>query len=100
MKINYGDGELALDRTLRSIVMISDAAVKRLETLGYHRGKGGIEIMPAPEGFPVYININDKAVFVITHEIENESLVIKGKWLKKISRSWKSWFIFSWFFRK
>jgi hypothetical protein len=98
MKVDYGDGVSAVDRALRTIVMITDAAVKSLESMGYHRGEGGIEIVPVPEGFPVYIQLNGKDVFIVDYALENEAVVIKGKWLKKVKKKW--WKIFSWLFRK
>jgi hypothetical protein len=97
MKVDYGDGVSALDRTLRSIVMITDAAVKDLESLGYKRGRGGIEIVPAIEGFPVYVHLDGQEVFIVTYGVDDGSLVIKGKWLKKVKKKW--WKIFSWFRR-
>lgn len=97
MKVDYGDGVSALDRTLRSIVMITDAAVKDLESLGYKRGRGGIEIAPAIEGFPVFVHLDGQEVFTVTYGVEDGSLVIKGKWLKKVKKKW--WKIFSWFRR-
>ena len=98
MKVDYGDGVSALDRTLRSIVLITDAAVKSLESLGYKRGEGGIEIVPAIDGFPVFIHLDGREVFSVTYGVDDGSLVIKGKWLKKIRKRWWK-FCFSWFFR-
>jgi len=98
LKVDYGDGVSALDRTLRSIVMIADAAVKDLESFGYKRGRGGIEIVPDPaEGFPVYVHLDGQEVFIVTYAVEDGSLIIKGKWLKKVKKRW--WKIFSWFRR-
>ena len=98
MKVDYGDGVAALDRTLRAIVLITDAAIKRLEGLGYHRGEGGIEIVPAPDGFPIYVHLDGQSIFTVCYGLEDGNLVVQGKWLKEIGKK-RSRF-FTWLFGK
>jgi hypothetical protein len=79
LKIDFGDGVSALDRTLRSITMIADGAIGRL--LGWTRKTVNLEI-PADDPLPCYVTVRRKRVFEIKPvKYDDGSIVIQGEWI-------------------
>lgn len=69
----------AIDRTTRAIVMAVDAAVKRLEAMGYERDVE-IRIVDSESSFPG-VTLGDRYVFGIVTKVVAGRIVIDGEWL-------------------
>lgn len=85
----------AIDRTTRTIIMALDAAVKRLESLGYERDLD-IKILDEESSFPGVV-LRDRYVFGIVTKVTEGRLVISGEWLTPVRplpwfrRKWREW---------
>lgn len=80
MKVDFGDGVSALDRTLRAITLMTSQAIARLNDAGYIRDED-FSIGVHDEGLPVWIELHTKRVFEIVPEITEGQVIIKGNWL-------------------
>jgi len=69
----------AIDRTTRTIVMAIDAAIKRLESMGYDR-KNDIGIVDDESSFPG-VTLGDRYVFGIVSRVVEGRIVMDGEWL-------------------
>jgi len=72
----------AIDRTTRSIIMAIDAAVKRLEALGYERDLD-IRIVDSESSFPG-VALGDRYVFGIVTRVHEGRIVLRGEWLLEV----------------
>ena len=86
LKIDFGDGVSALDRTMRTITMIADGAIGHLLSLGWRRGSVNLEIGEDP--LPCWVTLRKRRVFeikLVKHEDTN-IIVIEGEWLEKVEK--------------
>lgn len=85
----------AIDRTTRAIVMAIDAAVKRLEGMGYERDRD-IRIIDRDSSFPG-VTLGDRYVFGIVTKVSDGRITLDGEWLLPVRpmgwlrRSWREW---------
>ena len=84
LKIDFGDGVSALDRTMRAIVLITNGAIANIEELGWRRDEINLEIGADP--LPCWVLLRRKRVFEIFGEIIDGSVLIKSRWLTKVSK--------------
>jgi hypothetical protein len=96
MTIDFGDGVSALDRLMRSIVMMTDGAINTLMDMGYSRDD--ITINVHGDGLPLWIDLKGQRVFLIESSTENDIVVVKGNWIKKV-KPVRSYSFFSFFTR-
>lgn len=82
LKIDFGDGVSALDRTMRAITMIADGAIGRLLSLGWKRESINLQI-PEDDPLPCYITLPvKKRVFEIKAvKYDDGRIVIQGEWI-------------------
>ncbi len=85
MTFDFGDGVSALDRLMRSIVMMTDGVIGKITGLGYPREE--IFLKVHEDGLPLWVELNGETVFVIETTVEGTGRVsVKGKWLKEVRR--------------
>ena len=81
LKVDFGDGVSALDRTMRAITMIADQAVGRLLDMGWSRKTVNLQIDPN-DPLPCYVTVRKKRVFEIKFvKYENGDLAVQGEWI-------------------
>ncbi len=90
MTIDFGDGVSAIERLMRSIVMMTDGAVGKLTELGYARDS--IFIKVHEDGLPLWIDLNEERVFVIETTVKENRIVVQGKWLIEVKPHRKAGF--------
>lgn len=93
MKIDFGDGVSALDRVMRTIVLMVAQATTQLDTLGYVRQKD-YSLHVHEEGIPIWIEIKGQKVYEITYYVDDGQIYLSGDWtckVKKKSRSLWAW---------
>ncbi len=85
LKIDFGDGVSALDRAMRSIVMIADSAISELLEMGYDRDKDDITIDSDPDDpLPMFIRFRNKKVFRMNIVKEDDGRIcFIGEWLSR-----------------
>lgn len=94
MRVDFGDGVSALERTTRSIVLMAREAMEQLKDAGYSRDE--IEIVPHDEGLPVWISIKGEVVFEIVADEQDGLIFVRGNWLRKVGpkrRSFWDWLL-------
>lgn len=82
IEIDGSDPVSAIDRTTRAIVMSIDAAVKRLESMGYERDRD-IRIVDGGSSFPG-VTLGKRYVFGIVTRVVGGRIVIDGEWLEEV----------------
>lgn len=81
LKVDFGDGVSALDRTMRAIVMIADGAISHLTEMGWLRKSVNLEINQE-DPLPCWVKLRKKRVFEIEYFVGPEGqLKIRGYWL-------------------
>ncbi len=80
LRIDYGDGVSALDRTMRAITFLAGEAIGRLNELGWTRKTVNLEVNPN-DPLPCYVTLRRKRVYVIKHTFEDGIIEIRGEWL-------------------
>lgn len=85
MKVPFGDGVSAIDRTSRAIILLTAQALDHLRTLGWRRGRH-TRIDPHPDGMPIWIVVGEERVFEIDFALDTETmqahgLIVAGRWL-------------------
>jgi hypothetical protein len=83
MTFDFGDGVSALDRLMRSIVMMTDGAIGTLVDAGYERDTD-FSVHVHEDGIPLWIDLKNKRVFLIETVVSDGQVSVHGKWLKKI----------------
>jgi hypothetical protein len=84
----------AIDRTTRAIIMAIDAAVKRLEGMGYERDVD-IRVIDSESSFPG-VTLGDRYVFGVVSKVSSGRIVIDGEWFVDVrppgrfQRWWRS----------
>lgn len=82
LRVDFGDGVSALERTSRSIVMIVGQAVDQLVQAGY--GRDDIEITIHEEGLPLRIRLLNEDVFELAESTTDGVIAIRGTWLRNV----------------
>ncbi len=82
LKIDYGDGVSALDRTMRAITFLAGEAIGRLNELGWTRKTVNLEVDPN-DPLPCYVTLRKKRVYEIRHEFDGATIEIFGEWLSE-----------------
>lgn len=101
LKVQFGDGVSAVDRTSRAIVLLTSQALDHLVGLGYVRGKH-TDIEIHEEGLPVWISLKGRRAFEIDFALGDElpGLVVVGRWLFSPPRRWWGARLFRWIVSK
>lgn len=102
VKVSFEDPDV-MDRVQATIIMVVDASIKRLETLGYERGvKGkGIEIAPSDDGLPIFVKLNGDVVFIVREYIDGKNgLTISGEWQRDVPPKPRKRGFWAWLFRR
>lgn len=89
MKIDFGDGVSALDRVMRTIVLMIAQATSQLDELGYLRGRD-YSIHVHDEGIPIWIEMKKKKVFEIVYHVDDAQIYLNGDWTHKVKRRRRS----------
>lgn len=101
LKIKWGDGVSALDRTIRALTLLIDGAMADLIALGYRRDEDMITIVTeGDEHFPTWVSMRGERLFEVNFVVEEPSvedgrpvagpIVISGRWLRKPKK--RGWF--------
>ena len=81
LKIDFGDGVSALDRTMRSITMLADGAIQRLIELGWNRKSINLEIS-SEDPLPCWVTLRKKRVYEVKLvPYEDGRLIVHGEWI-------------------
>lgn len=93
LQVPWGDGVSAIDRTTRSIVLLTAQALDSLNEKGWRRDRHtAIEV--DPDGLPVWVTLRGKRVFELNFvidegEIAQHGLAVSGRWLVRVGkRAW------------
>lgn len=89
MKIDFGDGVSALDRTLRTIVLMASQAADHLNSLGYVRQED-YTLHVHDDGIPIWIQIGKRKVYEITYYVDDGQIYLHGDWTCKVRRKRRS----------
>ena len=82
LKVDFGDGVSAVDRTMRAITMALDGAIGELLKLGWTRRTVNIE-MDMQDPLPCHVTLKRKRVFRVWAETLDDGRVsIRGEWLQ------------------
>lgn len=84
LRINWGDGVSAIDRTMRTIVMAADGVIGSMVEMGWRRESINIKV-DQDNPLPCWVTLRGKKVFEIKPEISRDGgLLIVGHWLDKV----------------
>ncbi len=93
LRIQFGDGVSALDRTMRGITMMVDGAIQEVVGLGYDRDDDGINVTTPDDGTSVLypdeigalptwgVSFRGTTAFEIS--IEPAPLTVVGRWIAR-----------------
>lgn len=82
IKVDFGDGVSAVDRTMRAITMAADGAVGELLNLGWTRKSVNLQI-DSDNPLPCYVTLRKRPVFRIVAKAEDDGrITIQGEWLE------------------
>jgi len=89
LKVQFGDGVSAVDRTSRAIVMLTAQALDHLKGLGYVRGRH-VEVDIHQDGLPVWVTLKGRRAFEIDFALGDDlpGLIVVGRWLFSPRRRW------------
>jgi hypothetical protein len=93
LKIDFGDGVSALDRTLRAVVFMIDGAIGELIKLGYRRDLDHITVVMPDDGLPG-LEMRGERVYEVLAVPVPPVVSIQGHWVKRPPhRTWlRRWF--------
>ncbi len=85
IRVPYGDGVSAVDRTSRAIVLLTAQALRELVVRGYRRERH-TKLEVHEEGLPIWVTVNGERSFVIDFELDEsamrmQGLTVQGRWL-------------------
>ena len=81
LKVDFGDGVSAVDRTMRAITMALDGAIGELLKLGRTRRTVNLDVDPE-NPLPCFVTLKRKRVFRVWAETLPDGRVsIRGEWL-------------------
>src|SRR5574337_795326 len=85
IRVAYGDGVSAIDRTGRAIILQTAQALRELLVRGYRRERH-TRIEMHESGLPVWVTVNGERTFVIDFELDEsvmkvQGLTVQGRWL-------------------
>lgn len=83
MTFDFGDGVSALDRLMRSIVMMTDGAIGKLVDAG-HRRDVDFHVKVHEDGMPLWIDLHGKRVFIVETTVADGRIKVQGKWLVEV----------------
>jgi hypothetical protein len=91
LRVDWGDGVSALDRTQRAIVMATDAAIGRLLGLGYRRSEIEIRQVDGDQPVVVELALYGEAVYRVMFIVDPRGpLGLVGQWVKQVKpRGWR-----------
>lgn len=88
LKVDFGDGVSALDRTLRACVLMLDGAIGELIRLGYRRDLDHITIVWDEDDLP-NLEMRGERVYSLDTQVEGTVVSIQGHWVSRPrARSW------------
>lgn len=83
LKVDFGDGVSAVDRTMRAITMTLDGAIGELLKLGWTRRRVNLEMNPE-DPLPCFVTLKKRRVFRVWAETAEDGRVsIRGEWLEE-----------------
>lgn len=92
LRIQFGDGVSALDRTMRGITMMVDGAMQEIVALGYDRDKDGINVAEADvvgDGMLPWWGVSFRGRIVFEISITTDPLTVVGTWLARpVKNTW------------
>lgn len=97
LKIDFGDGVSALERTMRTIVLMTSQAIARLEEAGYVRTED-YKLCVHEDGIPIWIELSGKRVWETTASVSEGQVLVAANWLVDVKRKRRSFW--SWLFRR
>lgn len=83
MTFDFGDGVSALDRLMRSIVMMTDGAIGKLIAQGYRRDVD-IFVKVHEDGMPLWIDVAGERVFTVETTVTDGRITVQGRWLQEV----------------